>query len=161
LTVRAQIQKDKIVRFGYIYYFSSLAGISSICKMFKIFGGIERHFRAKKRAAGMPPVVWAMLSVAPELVKEGGESAGFHSEVGGTQGLPPTPIFFCIALHPHLRAAEKRLKEHAVVLEVIPTEEQKNERARNQKEKRDKRNMTKEEEHEIKEKYRPRSDEDA
>jgi hypothetical protein len=22
-------------------------------------------------------------------------------------------IFFCIALHPHLRAAEKRLKEHA------------------------------------------------
>ena len=54
-----------------------------------------------------------MLSVAPELVKEGGESAGFHSEVGGTQGFPPTPIFFCIALHPHLRAAEKRLKEHA------------------------------------------------
>jgi VIT1/CCC1 family predicted Fe2+/Mn2+ transporter len=48
-----------------------------------------------------------------------------------------------------------------VILEVIPTEEQKSERARNQKEKRDKRNMTKEEEHEIKEKYRPRSDEDA
>jgi hypothetical protein len=48
-----------------------------------------------------------------------------------------------------------------VVLEVIPTEEQKTERTRNQKEKRDKRNMTKEEEHEIKEKYRPRSDEDA
>ena len=48
-----------------------------------------------------------------------------------------------------------------VLLEVIPTEEQKPERARNQKEKRDKRNMTKEEEHEIKEKYRPRSDEDA
>ena len=38
-----------------------------------------------------------------------------------------------------------------VVLEVIPTEEQKSERARNQKEKRDKRNTTKEEEHEIKE----------
>jgi hypothetical protein len=48
-----------------------------------------------------------------------------------------------------------------VVLEVIPTEEQKPERTRNQKEKRDKRIMTKEEEHEIKEKYRPRSDEDA
>jgi hypothetical protein len=48
-----------------------------------------------------------------------------------------------------------------VILKVIPTEEQKTERARNQKEKRDKRNMTKEEEHEIKEKYRPRSDEDA
>jgi hypothetical protein len=48
-----------------------------------------------------------------------------------------------------------------VILEVIPTEEQKFERARDQKEKRDKRNMTKEEEHEIKEKYRPRSDEDA
>jgi hypothetical protein len=61
----------------------------------------------------MLPVVWAMLSVAPELVKEGGESAGFHSEIGGTQGFPPTPIFFCIALHPHVRAAEKRLKEHA------------------------------------------------
>jgi hypothetical protein len=71
------------------------------------------------------PVLWAVLSVAaPELVKEAGrqggrESAGFHSEVGGTQGFPPTPIFFCIALHrphlhrPHLRAAEKRLKEHA------------------------------------------------
>jgi VIT1/CCC1 family predicted Fe2+/Mn2+ transporter len=48
-----------------------------------------------------------------------------------------------------------------VILEVIPTEEQKSERARNQKEKRDKRNLTKEEEHEIKEKYRPRSDGDA
>jgi hypothetical protein len=48
-----------------------------------------------------------------------------------------------------------------VLLEVIPTEEQKTERARNQKEKRNKHNMTKEEEHEIKEKYRPRSDEDA
>jgi hypothetical protein len=48
-----------------------------------------------------------------------------------------------------------------VVLEVIPTEEPKTEGVRNQKEKRDKRNMTKEEEHEIKGKYRPRSDEDA
>jgi hypothetical protein len=48
-----------------------------------------------------------------------------------------------------------------VVLEVIPTEEQKTERTRKQKEKRDQRNMTKEEEHEIKEKYRPRSDEGA
>jgi hypothetical protein len=48
-----------------------------------------------------------------------------------------------------------------VVLEVIQTEGQKTERARNQKEKRDKRNTTKEEEHEIKEKYRPRGDEDA
>ena len=66
-----------------------------------------------RQLQAMLPVVWAMLSVAPELVKEGGESAGFHSEVGGTQGFPPTPIFFCIALHPHLRAAEKRLKEHA------------------------------------------------
>jgi hypothetical protein len=61
----------------------------------------------------MLPVVWAVLSVAPELVKEGGESAGFHSEVGDTQGFPPTPILFCIVLHPHLRAAEKRLKERA------------------------------------------------
>jgi hypothetical protein len=34
----------------YIFIFSSLAGISSICKISKIFGGIERHFRAKKRA---------------------------------------------------------------------------------------------------------------
>jgi hypothetical protein len=48
-----------------------------------------------------------------------------------------------------------------VILEVIPTEEQKSERARVQKEKKDKRKMTKEEEHEIKEKYRPRSEEDA
>jgi hypothetical protein len=51
-----------------------------------------------------------------------------------------------------------------VILEVIPTEEQKSERARDQKkkkEKKDKRSMSKEEEHEIKEKYRPRSEEDA
>jgi hypothetical protein len=49
-----------------------------------------------------------------------------------------------------------------VILEVIiTTEEQKTERARKQKEKKDQRNMSKEEEHEIKEKYRPRSDEDA
>jgi hypothetical protein len=43
-----------------------------------------------------------------------------------------------------------------VILEVIPTEEQKSERARDQKEKKDKRKMSKEVEHEIKEKYRPR-----
>ena len=48
-----------------------------------------------------------------------------------------------------------------VILEVIPTEEQKAERARKQNGKKDQRNMSKEEEHEIKEKYRPRSDEDA
>jgi hypothetical protein len=48
-----------------------------------------------------------------------------------------------------------------VILEVIPTEEQKTERTRKQKEKKDQRNMSKEEEHEIKEKYRPRSEEDA
>jgi hypothetical protein len=48
-----------------------------------------------------------------------------------------------------------------VILEVIPTEEQGAERARDQTEKRGKRNMAKETEHEIKEKYRPRSDEDA
>ena len=48
-----------------------------------------------------------------------------------------------------------------MILEVIPTEEQKFERARDQKEKRDKRNMTQEQDHEIKEKYRPRSDGDA
>jgi hypothetical protein len=45
-----------------------------------------------------------------------------------------------------------------VILEVIiTTEEQKTERARKQKEKKDQRNMSKEEEHEIKEKYRPRA----
>ena len=48
-----------------------------------------------------------------------------------------------------------------VILEVIPTEEQKAERARKQNEKKDQRKMSKEEEHEIKDKYRPRSDEDA
>jgi hypothetical protein len=41
-----------------------------------------------------------------------------------------------------------------VVLEVIPTEEQKAERARKQNERKDQRKMSKEEEHEIKEKYR-------
>jgi hypothetical protein len=39
-----------------------------------------------------------------------------------------------------------------VILEIIPTEEQKTERAKKQKEKKDQRNMSKEEEHEIKEK---------
>ena len=48
-----------------------------------------------------------------------------------------------------------------MILEIIPTEEQKTERAKKQKEKKDQRIMSKEEEHEIKEKYRPRSDEDA
>jgi hypothetical protein len=48
-----------------------------------------------------------------------------------------------------------------VILEVVPTEEQNSERARVQKEKKDKRTLTKEEEQEIKEKYRPRSEEDA
>jgi hypothetical protein len=48
-----------------------------------------------------------------------------------------------------------------VILEVIPTEEQIAERARDQKEQKGKRDMAKETEHEIKEKYRPRSDEDA
>jgi hypothetical protein len=67
------------------------------------------------QAGHMLPVVWAVLSVAPELVKEGGESAGFHSEVGGAQGFPPTPIFFCIALHPHLRA-RKRTKSNLLGL---------------------------------------------
>jgi VIT1/CCC1 family predicted Fe2+/Mn2+ transporter len=38
-----------------------------------------------------------------------------------------------------------------VILEVIPTEEQRTERARDQKEKKDKRNMTKQQHHEIKE----------
>jgi hypothetical protein len=48
------------------------------------------------------------------------------------------------------------------ILEVIqPTEEQIAERARDQKEQKGKRDMAKETEHEIKEKYRPRSDEDA
>jgi hypothetical protein len=44
---------------------------------------------------------------------------------------------------------------------IVPTEEQKSERARVQKEKKDKRTLTKEEEQEIKGKYRPRSEEDA
>ena len=48
-----------------------------------------------------------------------------------------------------------------VVLEVIPTEEQKAERTRKQNERKDQRKMSKEEEHEIKDKYRPRSEEDA
>jgi VIT1/CCC1 family predicted Fe2+/Mn2+ transporter len=48
-----------------------------------------------------------------------------------------------------------------VILEVIPTEEQIAERARDQKEQKGKRDMAKETEHEIKENYRPRSDKDA
>jgi hypothetical protein len=48
-----------------------------------------------------------------------------------------------------------------VILEVIPTEEQGAERTRDQKEQKDKRDMAKETEYEIKEKYRPRSDKDA
>jgi hypothetical protein len=48
-----------------------------------------------------------------------------------------------------------------VILEVTPTEEQRAERAREQKEKKGKRDMAKETKHEIKEKYRPRNDEDA
>jgi hypothetical protein len=54
-----------------------------------------------------------MLSVAPELVKERARGVDWLSFGGrGDTGAPtPTPIFFCIALHPHLRAAEKRLKD--------------------------------------------------
>jgi VIT1/CCC1 family predicted Fe2+/Mn2+ transporter len=48
-----------------------------------------------------------------------------------------------------------------VILEVTPTEEQRAERLREQKDQKGKRTMTKETEHEIKEKYRPRRDEDA
>jgi hypothetical protein len=47
-----------------------------------------------------------------------------------------------------------------VILEVTPTEEQRAERAREQKEQKDKRDMVKETEHEIKEKYRPRCNEE-
>jgi hypothetical protein len=47
------------------------------------------------------------------------------------------------------------------ILEVTPTEEQRAERVREQKEQKDKRGMAKETEHEIKEKYRPRRDEGA
>jgi VIT1/CCC1 family predicted Fe2+/Mn2+ transporter len=48
-----------------------------------------------------------------------------------------------------------------VILEVTPTEEQRAKRVREQKEQKGKRGMAKETEHEIKEKYRPRRDEDA
>jgi hypothetical protein len=46
-----------------------------------------------------------------------------------------------------------------VILEVTPTEEQRAERVREQKEQKGKRRMAKETEHEIQEKYRPRHDE--
>jgi hypothetical protein len=48
-----------------------------------------------------------------------------------------------------------------VVLEVTPTEEQQAERNREQKERKNERRMMKEKEHEIREKYRPRSTGDA
>jgi hypothetical protein len=49
-----------------------------------------------------------------------------------------------------------------IILEVTPTEEQRAERVREQKDQKGKRTMTKETEHEIKKKYRPRRDsEDA
>ena len=48
-----------------------------------------------------------------------------------------------------------------VILEVTPTEEQRAERVRDQKEQKGKRDMAKETEHEIKKKYRPRNDEGA
>jgi hypothetical protein len=34
-------------RFFFSFFFSPLAGKPSICKVFKTYGGIERHFRAK------------------------------------------------------------------------------------------------------------------
>ena len=48
-----------------------------------------------------------------------------------------------------------------VILEVTPTEEQRAERIREQKEQKGKRRMTKEKEHEIRQKYRARHDGDA
>jgi hypothetical protein len=48
-----------------------------------------------------------------------------------------------------------------VILEVTPTEEQRAERIREQKEQKGKRRMAKETEHEIQEKYRARHDGDA
>jgi hypothetical protein len=48
-----------------------------------------------------------------------------------------------------------------VILEVAPTEEQRAERVREQKEQKGKRGMAKETEHEMQEKYRPRHDEVA
>eukprot|EP00935_MAST-01C_sp_MAST-1C-sp1_P000404 g404.t1 len=54
-----------------------------------------------------------MMSVGPELVREGGVFAGFRSWSGGVQGFPLLPAFFCVGLHPHLHRAQVRLKEHA------------------------------------------------
>jgi hypothetical protein len=48
-----------------------------------------------------------------------------------------------------------------VILEVTPTEEQRAERIREQKEQKGKRRMAKETEHEIRGKYRARHDKDA
>jgi hypothetical protein len=48
-----------------------------------------------------------------------------------------------------------------VILEGTPTEEQRAERIRDQKEQKDKRDMAKETEYETKEKHRPRSDKGA
>jgi hypothetical protein len=45
-----------------------------------------------------------------------------------------------------------------VILQVTPTEEQRAERIREQKEQKGKRRMTKEKEHEIRQKYRSRHD---
>ena len=59
------------------------------------------------------PVVWAMLSVAPELVGEGGACIAIRSWSGGVQGNPLLPALFCVALHPMLHGAQVRLKEHA------------------------------------------------
>ena len=59
------------------------------------------------------PVVWAMLSVAPELVGEGGAGIAIRSWSGGVQGNPLLPALFCVGLHPALHSAQLRLKEHA------------------------------------------------
>jgi VIT1/CCC1 family predicted Fe2+/Mn2+ transporter len=48
-----------------------------------------------------------------------------------------------------------------ILLEVTPTEEQKAERIKEQKEQESKRRMSKEKEHEIQEKHRPREGGDA
>ena len=54
-----------------------------------------------------------MLSVAPELVGEGGACIAIRSWSGGVQGNPLLPALFCVALHPMLHRAQSRLKEHA------------------------------------------------
>jgi hypothetical protein len=48
-----------------------------------------------------------------------------------------------------------------MLLEVTPTEEQKADRIKEQKEQESKRRMSKEKEHEIQEEYRPREGDDA